>query len=394
MTMQPVIHLGQGVCLSPRYLTRHMGIFGATGTGKTTTAATVVKQLRCPVIVLDAKGDLAPLGKVVPPWQSAQMSVGALGADLMRRVLDLSEAQSGALEIALAWAEDHGRACHTMDDLSDILSDIATRVDVSDYGLVSRLSLAAVQRAILRFKRAAPWAFGPTIFNPLAVAQTTVVHAPDLVAVPGLYAAFAAHNLEAIYRGLGELGDTSAPGLAVMVDEAHLLFQDAPRAVVSRLEQIVRLIRSKGVALIFVTQSPADLPPAILGQLATRIQHGLRAGTAAQQTAARAAAETMPGNVAAADILGLGMGEAFISTPNGSGNPIPAMRIKVSGIKMDGRIFSDAPPSISPTPRRSAQVPPDLAPQEPSAAKRRPWYFWPGVIAAGIYGPIILANLF
>lgn len=354
MNAQSAIHVGPGSQLAPRSLTRHIGIFGATGTGKTTTAVSIVQQLACPVIVLDAKGDLGGLGNVISPWHGAQMSIADLGSDLLRRVLDLSEAQAGALEIALAWAAESGTPCDSLDDLTAVLTQISGLVDVSEYGLVSRLSVAAVQRSILRFRRAAPWAFGPATFDPLSPAGCTVIHSPDLVEQPGLYAAFASHMLETVYRGLGEIGDAGAPGLAIMVDEAHLLFQDAPRAVIQRLEQIVRLIRSKGVALIFVTQSPADLPPAILGQLGTRVQHGLRAATVAQQSAVRAAAETLPGAVKTDDILNLGMGQAFVSALDARGMPTAARLVKIQPGAPLGAVFSDAPPSTSLTPRREA----------------------------------------
>lgn len=395
--IQRPIQIGPGVAIAPRGLTRHIGIFGATGTGKTTTAASIVQQLRCSVIVLDAKGDLAALGRVVTPWDGAQLSVSDLGSDLLRRVLDLSDAQAGALEIALAWAEDTGRVCDTLDDLSAVLTQISGLVDVSDYGLVSRLSVAAVQRAILRFRRAAPWAFGRSTFDPLSVTGPTVIHAPDLVAQPGLYAAFASHTLETVYRGLGELGDAGAPGLAIMVDEAHLLFQDAPIAVTRRLEQIVRLIRSKGVALIFVTQSPADLPPAILGQLATRIQHGLRAATAQQQAAVKAAAETLPGTVKTADILALGMGEAYVSTLDARGLPTPAARVKVLPGKPLSVVFSDAPPSCGSPRKRDehfSDAPPPAPAHAPQVALNRaaslPWYVPPLGFAILIYAAVLL----
>lgn len=382
MTYQSPIRIGQGVDLQPRSLTRHVGIFGATGTGKTETAKAIVQQLACPVIVLDAKGDLGPQGTVVAPWTGAQMTVSGLGSDLMQRVLDLSPAQSGALEIALAWADDHGRRCHTLDDLRLILSKIVERqIDVSGYGLVSRQSVEAVMRAILRFSRAAPWAFGPSRFGPLDTEGVTVIHAPDLVAVHGLYAAFASHLLRSIYDGLGEIGDSHAPGLAVMIDEAHLLFQDAPQAVVRRLEQIVRLIRSKGVALIFVTQAPADLPPAILGQIGTRIQHGLRGATQQQLQAVKAAADTMPGAVTGADILGLGIGEAYVTTGDAQGIPQPAVRVRIARSRPgSGVIFYDAPPAGAGTRQQHvdiSQTPPADAATVAVEQVRRPWYLWP-----------------
>ena len=398
MTIQRAIVLGPHSFIMPRYLTRHIGIFGATGTGKTTTAASIVNQLACPVIVLDAKGDLGGLGRTVAPWQGAQMSVAGIGADLLSRALELSEAQSGVLAIALAWAEDHWDTVETLDDLASVLWLIASGdADVSQYGLASKLSIAAVQRAILRLRRAAPWAFGPKQFNPMTSTGVTVIHAPDLVEQPGLYAAFATQMLDSIYKSLGEIGDAGAAGLVIMVDEAHLLFSDAPRAVIQRLEQIVRLIRSKGVSLIFVTQSPADLPPAIMGQLATRIQHGLRAATVGQQAAVRAAAETMPGEVKAADILSLGMGEALVSTPDARGTPAAAQRVTVQPVPWQPVIFSDAPPrvSFSLTPARNLEAvtyqAQDFSGQvEAVEAKRKPWWFWPAVVAAVIYLPIIL----
>lgn len=407
MTLQRSIYIGHkhhvdplqalAVNLNPGYLTRHIGIFGATGTGKTTTAASIVKQLACPVIVLDAKGDLGGLGDVVAPWQGAQMPVARLGSDLLRRALDLSEAQSGALEIALAWAEDTGQPCTTLNDLAAILQRMAG-ADLSRYGLVSLQSVAAVQRAILRFQRAAPWAFGSNEFDPFRTrSDRMVIHAPDLVAVHGLYATFAVRLLEQVYTCLEELGDAGAPGLAILIDEAHLLFQDAPIAVTRRLEQIVRLIRSKGVCLIFVSQAPSDLPSAILGQLATRVQHGLRAGTASQQAAARAAAETMPGDVTAAMILELAMGEAFVSTPDTSGKPMQATLVKVKPVTIPNRVFPDVPPtqsfSLTPASREicnhQMQVR-EIAARLPPVRKRRAWYFWPLVAAAVIYGPMIV----
>lgn len=320
------LQLGSGAAIPYRYLTRHVGIFGATGTGKTTTLGTIAERSPCPVLILDAKGDLESLGNTL---LRPVMRIDAMGADLLARALDLSEAQGGALAIALAWAEDSGRAVATLADLRALLND-ATRQDLSGrYGLVSPVSVSAVQRSLLRFERGAPGAFGHARHDPRDTRGRTVFAAAELTHLPGLYGAFVAHTLDSLYRGLGELGDVAAPGLLVMIDEAHLIFDGATPAIVQRIEQITRLIRSKGVGLIYVTQSPSDLPHVVAGQLATRIQHGLRASTPHHLKAVKAAAETMPGSVTAADIMGLGTGEAFASVPDARGRALPAKRIRV-----------------------------------------------------------------
>ncbi|WP_417280020.1 helicase HerA-like domain-containing protein [Celeribacter sp.] len=303
------LDLAYGASIPHRLLTRHIGIFGATGTGKTTSAAAVVDRAPCPVLVIDAKGDLERAGTLLRP----RMQIDDMGSDFVARALDLTPAQSGALAIALAWAEDTGRAVHSLADLRNLLNDTMSNAEAlaGSYGLVSPQSVAAIGRAILSLERSAGWAFGASSFDPRRVKGVTVLGAAELANVPGAYAALCAHVLDTLYSGLGELGDVAAPGLMVMIDEAHLVFDDAPPALVRRIEQITRLIRSKGVGLIFVTQSPADLPDAILGQLATRIQHGLRGATPGQVRGLKAAAETIGATVD--DVRTLRTGEALFS---------------------------------------------------------------------------------
>lgn len=360
--MMAGLQIAPGAVIPPRMLSRHVGVFGATGTGKTTTAAALVARAPCPVLVIDAKGDLERAGTLHRP----RVSLRAMGPDLIARALELSDAQSGALQVAMAWADDTDRAVDTLQDLRDLLTD--TAATPLPYGLVTLASVAAVQRALLRLERAAPWAFGAGAQDWRQLSGVHVIGAAPLAHVPGLYGAMVAHVLESLYTGLGELGDV-APGLLVMVDEAHLLFDGAPLPVVRRLEQITRLIRSRGVGLIYVTQSPADLPDAILAQLATRIQHGMRAATPRQAAALRAAAETMPGNVTAAMIAGMGTGQALVSIPDAAGRPVPARQVTVTPGGLPMGPVDWTPPVVARPETRAAVVERDAAP----VARVAPW---------------------
>lgn len=384
MTQLPI---GSGAAIPWRYLTRHIGIFGATGSGKTTTLGAIAEQSPCPVLILDAKGDLASLGQRL---MRPAMRVDAMGADLIARALDLSEAQAGALQIALAWAEDSGRAVVTLADLRGLLNQ-ALEHDLSrDYGLISPISVAAVQRALLRLERGAPWAFDLPRHDLRDTQGITVYACSELTRLPGLYGAFAAHALETLYQGLGEVGDVAAPGLLVLIDEAHLIFDGAPAAVVRRIEQITRLIRSKGVGLIYVTQSPSDLPHIIAGQLATRIQHALRASTYHHMKALKAAAETMPGNISAASILGLATGQAIVSVPDDSGAPRPGRVVAVQRGRLPLHAV-DLPAPAAPRQRLQTGSPSPAAPKP--APRPRPWYFWPLLCFAALWGSVALGYL-
>ncbi|MER9680811.1 DUF853 domain-containing protein [Mesorhizobium sp. M0184] len=383
------LSLGQGAAIPHRYLTRHVGIFGATGTGKTTTLGAIAERAPCPVLILDAKGDLESLGaSLLRP----AMRIDAMGADLIARALDLSDAQAGALQIALAWAEDSGRAVATLADLRALLNS-ALQHDLSrDYGLISPISVAAVQRALLRLERGAPWAFQDSRHDPRDTKGITVYAASELTHLPGLYGAFVAHTLDTLYRGLGELGDVPAPGLLVMIDEAHLVFDGATPTIVRRIEQITRLIRSKGVGLIYVTQSPSDLPQIIAGQLATRIQHALRASTPHHHKALKSAAETMPGNISPASILGLGTGQAIVSVPDHNGAPLAGRVVAVQRGRLPLHSVGLPPATVIRQARRETTCQP--APFRPPDKKARPWWYWPTIVAAAIYGPMILLAIF
>lgn len=380
--------LGNGAAIPHRYLTRHIGIFGATGTGKTTTLGAIAERAPCPVLILDAKGDLASLGSHL---MRPTMRIDEMGADLIARALDLSDAQAGALQIALAWAEDSRRAVVTLADLRELLNAALQHDLAARYGLISPISVAAVQRALLRLERGAPWVFDQSRHDPRDTTGITVYAAAELTALPGLYGAFVAHVLERLYRGLGEVGDVASPGLLVLIDEAHLVFDGASPSVVMRIEQITRLIRSKGVGLIYVTQSPSDLPSIIAGQLATRIQHALRASTPQHHKALKAAAETMPGNVTAGSILALGTGQAIVSTPDATGKPLPGRAVSIERGKLP--LYPVPLPAPALPPRRAYArphvEPVDVRPQP----MPRPWWFWPLILACALWGAVILGNL-
>jgi len=402
------IQISQSTSIPARHLCKHVGIFGATGTGKTTTVAAIVERLGrqgVPVIALDAKGDLESLathGPVHPTF-----SLFDLGPDILAQALALSDAQSGALSIAYAFCKAHDYRFDTLDELRLVLNQI---VDMRDdlarvYGLVSPASVAAIHRAILRIEREEPGLFQRGGLNPLDLADTggtTVIRAGRLADTAGLYGAVAAHLLNTTFRGLQEVGDVAAPGMAIVIDEAHLIFDKAPPGVVAMIERAVRLIRSRGVALIFATQSPTDLPTGISGQLGTRIVHGMRGMTMAHLQAAKATAYTMPGKIRADDILGLGVGEALVTTPGKDGVPTEAKLVRiVPGQIRPGPVeiqpvaatpyFSDVPPS------RPLPISPTLCrPGEPVQAVR-PWTAgrvarWSLGLVALIYLSLILTQ--
>ena len=335
---------GHPVAIAARFAARHGLIVGATGTGKSYTIARLAEQMTAagvPVCLLDVKGDLSGLARSIPcqfyaPEGGAAggpFSIRAddLGPDAMARALQLSDAQAGALDILYAWASDRRRRMGSLAEVQAacLALERDRRVASARYGHISPASLGVIRRALLRLERAPCQPLGGTSFDVAALlcpGVATILDARRLYEAPALYGAAVLYLLDSLWRRLPEIGDTGAPRLALVIDEAHLLFAELPPALISRVERIVRLIRSRGVALYFASQSPADIPGPILAQLGNRIQHGLRGATPADLRAIRAAADTMPVNPAVdagAEIVRLGVGQALVSVIGANGVPMP-----------------------------------------------------------------------
>ena len=258
-------------------------------------------------------------------------------------------------------------------------------------------TLGAIQRAILRLDRLVPLAFGKPILDPFEAVEkpVTVIRAAPLVKARGVYGTFVAHILQQLYDGLGE---TKGLGMVVFIDESHLVFDGLPSDVRLQIETIVRLIRSKGVGLIFATQSPTDLPEAISEQLATRIQHGLRGSTPKQIAKIRAAAQSLPvtyGFNAFNRIKSLGIGEALVSVPNAKGVPTDAQQVKIFMRSDNARPLFDneLKPDIDPprvvqayTNQRNAE---DVPSPPPKKFKLKYWHYI-AALALLLYAPIFL----
>ena len=375
--MDPIL-LGKGltddipVTLLPKYGNRHGLVAGATGTGKTVTLMTLAEgfsRLGVPVFMADVKGDVAGLavagdgnekvlqraaqigvadyapgaspvvfwdlyGKLGHPVRT---TVSEMGPTLIGRILELNDTQSGVLDIAFKLADDRGLLLLDLDDLRALLALVAEeRKAVSaEYGLVSAQSVAAIQRALLRLAQdGGEGFFGEPALELADVMRVNhdgrgvigILAADQLILKPRLYATFLLWLLSELFENLPEVGDLDKPRLAFIFDEAHLLFDDAPPALQQRIEQVVRLIRSKGVGVYFCSQFPDDVPDDILGQLGNRVQHALRAYTPRDQKAVKTAAETFVPNPkldVAATLAQLGTGEALVSTLQDKGVPMP-----------------------------------------------------------------------
>ncbi len=372
------ILLGKGdepVYLHAQYGNRHGLIAGATGTGKTVSLMVLAEgfsRLGVPVFMADVKGDVAglampgrgsetlqerasaigvegyaPEANPVVFWDlygksghAVRTTISELGPTLLGRILDLSDPQLGALEIAFTLADDRGLLLLDLDDLRALLTFVAeNRKEISaQYGLVSAQSVAAIQRGLLSLGREG----GEAMFGEPAIELTdllrtdlsgrgiiNVLAADQLVLKPRLFSSFLLWLLSELFENLPEVGDLDKPKLVFMFDEAHLLFEDAPEALRDRVEQVVRIIRSKGVGVYFCSQFPDDIPGEILGQLGNRIQHALRAFTPRDQKAVRTAAETFVANPrldVARVISTLAVGEALVSTLQTGGVPMPVQR--------------------------------------------------------------------
>ena len=365
----------QPVHLLAKYGNRHGLVAGATGTGKTVSLMVVAEgfsRLGVPVLMADVKGDVAGLAMAGPGGEKIQQratqlgltgyapeaspvvfwdlygklghpvrtTVSEVGPSLLGRILQLNDTQSGVLEVVFKLADDRGLLLLDLDDLRALLSFVAdNRKDVSaHYGLVSAASLAAIQRSLLTLDREGGQAlFGEPALELEDLMRTdlggrgiiNILAADQLILKPRLYSSFLLWLLSELFENLPEVGDLERPKLVFIFDEAHLLFDDAPDPLRQRVEQVVRLIRSKGVGVYFCSQFPDDMPGEILGQLGNRIQHALRAYTPRDQKAVRTAAETFPSNpkIDVAQVISqLAVGEALVSMLQDRGVPMPVER--------------------------------------------------------------------
>ncbi|MBU0991946.1 MAG: DUF853 domain-containing protein [Proteobacteria bacterium] len=369
----------QPVHLLAKYGNRHGLISGATGTGKTISLLILAEgfcRLGVPVFISDVKGDVSGLAMAGVTNEKLQKRVTRIGIDgytndaspvvfwdvhgkaghpvrttiseigpsLLGRILELNDIQTGTLEIAFKLADEQGLLLLDFDDLRAILGFLSeNRKEISaKYGLVSPQSLAAIQRALLPLEReGAETLFGEPALELTDLLRTdlsgrgiiNILSADKLILKPRIYSSLLLWLLSELFEKLPEVGDLDKPRLVFFFDEAHLLFNDAPPALRLRVEQVVRLIRSKGVGVYFCSQFPDDIPTDILGQLGNRIQHALRAFTPRDQKAVRVAAETfVPNpNLDVANVISqMGVGEALVSTLQDGGVPMPVERTLIS----------------------------------------------------------------
>lgn len=365
--------------LNLKYANRHGLVAGATGTGKTVSLMSLAEGFSrqgVPVFITDVKGDISGLAVAgtsndkllersrqigiegytceanpVIFWDLAgvqghplRTTVSEMGPTLLGRMLTLNDTQSGILDIVFQVADDQGLLLLDLDDLRAMLTLVADkRKEISaQYGLISAQSLAAIQRAVLGFERdGAKDFFGEPALelndlmrtDPQGRGIISLLAANKLILTPRLYSSFLLWLLSELFENLPEVGDLDKPKLVFFIDEAHLLFEGCPPSLLKRVEQIMRLIRSKGVGVYFCSQFPDDVPNEILGQLGNRIQHALRAYTPRDQKAVKTAAETFVPNpkFTVADVISqLGVGEALVSTLADKGVPTQVERALIA----------------------------------------------------------------
>jgi DNA helicase HerA-like ATPase len=364
--------------LLPALANRHGLITGATGTGKTITLQTLAEgfsRLGVPVFMADVKGDLTGISQagrlsdklarvlaergLEPPTPQAcpttlwdvfgeqghpvRATVSDMGPLLLARMLALNETQAGVLNLVFKIADDAGMALLDMKDLRAMLQYVGDNAKqfTTEYGNISAASVGAIQRGLLQIEeQGGDKFFGEPMLDIADFMQTVnghgvinVLTADKLMNAPRLYATFLLWMLSELFETLPEVGDLDKPKLVFFFDEAHLLFKDAPAALVERIELVVRLVRSKGVGVYFVTQNPLDVPDTVLAQLGNRVQHALRAFTPRDQKAVKAAADTMRANPSIGDmataIQELAVGEALVSLLDSKGRPSVTERVYV-----------------------------------------------------------------
>jgi DNA helicase HerA-like ATPase len=365
------------VYLDPRYANRHGLIAGATGTGKTVTLQCLAEgfsDLGVPVFLADVKGDISGMGQPGKPhpkvdervakigienysqrgypisfWDvfgkkgtPVRSTISEMGPQLISRLLDLNETQESIVTLVFQFADDEGMLLVDLNDLRSSLEYIGSNGKDLGVGFnVSKASVNAILRRLLMLEREG----GDSFFGePALQLQDFMQTAPDgrgminvlaadtLVRSPRVYSTFLLWLLSELFENLPELGDPEKPVLVFFFDEAHLLFRDAPKHLLETIEQVVRLIRSKGVGVYFISQSPSDIPDGVLGQLGNRVQHALRAYTPKEQKAVKVAAQsfrTNPNLDTVTAITELGIGEALVSTLQDKGIPMQVQRVLV-----------------------------------------------------------------
>jgi len=349
---------------------RHGCITGATGTGKTVTLQVLAQSLSdigVPVFMADVKGDLsgmvkagapsekmnqrlASLGVEPPQWAACPVTfwdvfgehghpvratISDLGPLLLSRMLNLNDTQEGVLQLVFKIADDNGLLLLDTKDLRTMLQNVGDNAAEyrTTYGNISAASIGAIQRGLIAVEeQGGDRFFGEPMLNIDDLLQTdargkgivNILAADKLMNAPRLYSVFLLWMLSELFENLPEVGDLDKPKLVFFFDEAHLLFSEAPKELLQKIEQVVRLIRSKGVGVFFITQNPLDIPDTVLGQLGNRVQHALRAYTPRDQKAVKAAAETFRPNPkldTAQVITELGVGEALVSFLDEKGRP-------------------------------------------------------------------------
>jgi DNA helicase HerA-like ATPase len=354
--------------LLPSLANRHGLVTGATGTGKTVTLQSLAHSLSAigvPVFMADVKGDLSGIAKpgganqkVLERFQSlglnpgfsacpiafwdvygnsghaVRATVSDMGPLLLGRMLGLNDTQEGVLQLVFKIADDNGLLLLDLKDLRAMLQHVGDHAAQfkTEYGNVSSATIGIIQRGLLGLEsQGAAQFFGEPMLDIADLMQTregkgvvNILAADKLMNAPKLYSTFLLWMLADLFEHLPEVGDVDKPKLVFFFDEAHLLFNDAPKALLEKVEQVVRLIRSKGVGVYFVTQNPLDVPESVLGQLGNRVQHALRAFTPKDQKAVKTAADTLRPNPklkAEQVITELGVGEALVSFLDEKGTP-------------------------------------------------------------------------
>lgn len=393
VSLEDVVYSEIPCKLPLKALTRHGLIAGATGTGKTKSIQAMVEQLALQgvsAVVMDMKGDVSGLGA---PGEKTKVLVDRakvlglafepkamdceyyvlgkdilgiplrspvcdFGAVLTSRMLDLNETQTGVMAIVFSFAQDENIPLNTLDDLRTLMQFLQSEEGQakiqSKYGTVASSTVATIMRKLLELDaQGASEFFGLPAFDVFdflaspdsSEGRVSVVRLMDLQEKPLLFSTVMLKLLNDVYRKFPEIGDVEKPKLVFFIDEAHLIFKHASKALMSLLETIVKLIRSKGIGLVFCTQSPNDIPEAILGQLGLKVQHALRAFTAKDRQAIKLVAQNFPESKyydVANMLTTLAIGEAFVSALDAEGQPLPLVTVKVRPPESRMGVMSDS----------------------------------------------------